>query len=340
MLGDRCLRTLRQLSVRKSNATSVANVSDTLKEVLSTNPHDIPFALLYLLPGKNNPLESDATAQLAASVGIELGTAANPTRIDLTDDQIWPLSRVRQSLQAEVLDDLVGTLGHFTTDVWHQTPSAAKIAPLTLPGHRQLLGFLILGISTKRPFDDDYQSFFDLIVSQVTHAVADAINYEAENTLHEVRKAATDSKRSFELSLQQAAADAAVETQRQVSVVLESISDAFVAFNREWRYTYVNDKATQLLQKSREDLIGQHVWENVFPERLGLPVYTELQRVMSEQQPAVFEVFDPTVEVWAEAHAYPSEEGVSVYFHDISDRKQNEFKRHQPKRCCEKPIYS
>ena len=329
VLDDRRLRTLHQLSVSRTDAISVAFVSDTIKDALSTNPHDIPFALLYLLPGENDSLESNATAQLAASVGIEPGTAASPTQIDLADDQIWPLSRVRQSMQAEVLDNLADTLGNFIANAWHQTPSAASIAPLILPGQQQLMGFLVLGISPKRSFDDDYQGFFDLISSQVAHAVADAIDYEAKQTLHEVRKAATDSERSFELSLQQAAEAAAAETQQQVSMVLESISDAFVAFNREWRYTYVNDKATQLLQRSREELIGKHVWEKVFPERVGLPVYTELQRVMSEQQPAVFEIFDPTVEVWAEAHAYPSDEGVSVYFHDISDRKQNEFKRHQ-----------
>ena len=332
VLGDRRLRILRQLSqlsAGKANMTSVVSVSNTLKDVLSTNPHDIPFALLYLLPRENNSLESNATARLAASVGIEPGTAANPMQIGLTDDRIWPLSRVSQSMQAEVLEGLTDTLDSFAADVWHQTPSAAKIAPLILPGHQQLTGFLVLGISPKRSFDDDYQGFFDSIASQVTHAIAGAIDYEAEKTLHEVRKAATDSERSLELTLQQAAEDAAAETQQQVSVILESITDAFVAFNREWRYTYVNDKATQLLQKSRKELIGKHVWENVFPERIGVPVYTELQRVMSEQQPAVFEIFDPTVEIWAEAHAYPSENGVSVYFHDISDRKENEFKRYQ-----------
>ncbi|MGB3293126.1 MAG: ATP-binding protein [Phormidesmis sp.] len=129
----------------------------------------------------------------------------------------------------------------------------------------------------------------------------------------------------YEQEMRQEAASA----EQKVSTVLESISDAFVAFDQQWRYTYVNKKATELLNRSQEELIGNHVWENVFPERVGAPVYQELQRVLHEKVAAVFEIFDPVLESWVEAHAYPSADGVCVYFHDISDRKTNEFKRYQ-----------
>ena len=219
VLGNRHLKTLRQLSASKVDEISTANVSLTLIDVLSANSHDIPFALLYLLADESqtgsiqvekNQLESssteiDAFARLAASTGIEPGTDAAPTRIKLAqDDQIWPLRRLGQSMQAEVIGDLADTLSGLATDVWHETPAAASVSPLILSGQQQLMGFLVLGISPKRSFDDDYRGFFDLIASQVAHAIADAINYEAERTLHEVRKAANDSERSYELSLQQA----------------------------------------------------------------------------------------------------------------------------------------
>ncbi len=38
---------------------------------------------------------------------------------------------------------------------------------------------------------------------------------------------------------------------------MKSISDAFFAVNREWRFTYVNRRTEELGSKSREDLLGK-----------------------------------------------------------------------------------
>jgi PAS domain S-box-containing protein len=46
---------------------------------------------------------------------------------------------------------------------------------------------------------------------------------------------------------------------------LENISDAFCALDREWRITYINAQAAQLLNCSSEDLLGKNHWEK-FPE--------------------------------------------------------------------------
>ncbi len=54
-----------------------------------------------------------------------------------------------------------------------------------------------------------------------------------------------------------------------VTAILESITDAFVAFDRDWHYTYVNHAAAQILHKLPEELIGKHVWNDVFPELVG-----------------------------------------------------------------------
>jgi PAS domain-containing protein len=59
---------------------------------------------------------------------------------------------------------------------------------------------------------------------------------------------------------------AAQETEGKVATILESITDAFVAFDRDWRYTYVNRAAAQILHKTPEELLGKQVWNEVFPE--------------------------------------------------------------------------
>src|SRR5919202_2771401 len=120
---------------------------------------------------------------------------------------------------------------------------------------------------------------------------------------------------------------AAQETDRKVTTILENITDAFVAFDRNWRYTYVNQAAAQILHKTPEELLGKHVWHDIFPELVGGIAYQELHRAVAEQVPVSWEEFGEPVQRWLEANAYPSAEGVAVYFRDITDRKQAEAER-------------
>ncbi|MBD1908466.1 PAS domain S-box protein [Funiculus sociatus GB2-A5] len=121
----------------------------------------------------------------------------------------------------------------------------------------------------------------------------------------------------------------AQETEGKVATILESITDAFVAFDRNWRYTYVNRAAAKILHKTPEELVGKHVWNEVFPELVGGIAYRELNRAVMEQVPVSWEEFGEPVQRWLEANAYPSAEGVAVYFRDVSDRKQAEAEREQ-----------
>jgi PAS domain S-box-containing protein len=105
--------------------------------------------------------------------------------------------------------------------------------------------------------------------------------------------------------------------------VLESITDAFVAVDREWRFTYLNERATLALRRTRAELLGKNMWEE-FPEALGLPAYREYHRAMTSGNSVHFEEFNPWLGIWVEVHAYPSESGLAVYFRDISERKQAE----------------
>src|ERR671933_2709428 len=122
---------------------------------------------------------------------------------------------------------------------------------------------------------------------------------------------------------------AAQETDRKVATILENITDAFVAFDRNWRYTYINQAAAQILHKTPDELLGKHVWHEIFPELVGGLAYQELHRAVAEQAPVSWEEFGEPVQRWLEANAYPSAEGVAVYFRDITERKQAEAEREQ-----------
>ncbi|HEY9624631.1 MAG TPA: PAS domain S-box protein [Crinalium sp.] len=120
---------------------------------------------------------------------------------------------------------------------------------------------------------------------------------------------------------------AAQETDRQVATILENITDAFVAFDRDWHYTYVNQAAAQILHKTPEELLGKHVWNEVFPDLVGGIAYRELHRAVAQQVPISWEEFGEPIQCWLEANAYPSTAGVAVYFRDVTDRKQAEAER-------------
>lgn len=120
---------------------------------------------------------------------------------------------------------------------------------------------------------------------------------------------------------------AAQEAERRVTTILESITDAFVAFDRNWHYTYVNQAAAKILHKTPEELIGKHVWQQVFPDLVGGVAYQALHRAVAQQVPVSWEEFGEPVGIWLEANGYPSAEGVALYFRDVTERKQSEAER-------------
>ncbi|BAZ26501.1 PAS/PAC sensor hybrid histidine kinase [Kalymmatonema gypsitolerans NIES-4073] len=109
----------------------------------------------------------------------------------------------------------------------------------------------------------------------------------------------------------------------RIRKILESIAEAFVAFDREWRYTYVNQEAARLLQKPPEELLGKQVW-NVYPELIGNTFYQEAHRAIAQQVPIELEEFSEVLHCWLEIRAYPSAEGLAVYFRDVTERKRGQ----------------
>ena len=117
------------------------------------------------------------------------------------------------------------------------------------------------------------------------------------------------------------AEEALQEANERITNILESITDAFVAVDRQWRFTYLNERALTTLQRTREELLGKNMWE-AFPEAVELPAYREYHRAMTSGTPVHFEEFNPWQGIWVEINAYPSEGGLAVYFRDITERKR------------------
>ena len=95
--------------------------------------------------------------------------------------------------------------------------------------------------------------------------------------------------------------------------ILESISDAFFAVDEEWSFTFINGKAEQFWGQSRDELLGKNIWKE-FPQAVGSEYYRQIQWAMKEGVTTEFEATFPVLGVWVAGRAYPSREGLSVYW--------------------------
>lgn len=120
------------------------------------------------------------------------------------------------------------------------------------------------------------------------------------------------------------AENALTKSEERSRMILEGITDGFIVFDREWRYTYVSATAAQMLHRTMEELLGQVSWE-VFPETVKLKFWTEFNRAVRERIPIHFEEFYPEpLNIWYECHCYPTPDGLTVFFSDITERKKTE----------------
>ncbi len=111
-----------------------------------------------------------------------------------------------------------------------------------------------------------------------------------------------------------------VRTERQLAATLGSISDAFFALDRAWRFTYVNDRAEQVLFRGREELLGRNVWEEFAPA-VGSTFDVMYHRAVETGEVVTFEEYYAPLETWFEVRAYPGPDGLAVYFQDVSARR-------------------
>ena len=120
--------------------------------------------------------------------------------------------------------------------------------------------------------------------------------------------------------------DTLQQANQRATNILESITDAFFTLDHQWRFTYLNKQSEPLVQRSREELLGKSLWDE-FPATVGSTFEQSYRRAILEQTAVTFEEFYPPLDTWFEVHAYPSPEGLSVYFRNINERKQAEQMR-------------
>src|SRR5690242_9715522 len=99
--------------------------------------------------------------------------------------------------------------------------------------------------------------------------------------------------------------------------ILENVTDAFFALDREWRFTFVNREAERLLARSREELLGRNIWDE-FTDAVGSTFDHNYRHAMETGESVQFEALYVPLGLWVEVRAYPAQDQLIVYFRDIS----------------------
>ena len=115
----------------------------------------------------------------------------------------------------------------------------------------------------------------------------------------------------------------AERAERQLAEVLSTMPHGYVTLNRDWIFTFANELAVKTSRRRREELLGKNVWD-VWPELAGTELERQYRRAMESRIASHFEYHNSISEVCTELHVFPIEEGIGVYFQDITPRRRAE----------------
>lgn len=112
------------------------------------------------------------------------------------------------------------------------------------------------------------------------------------------------------------------EADARISRVLETMSTAFFLLDDRWRFTYVNAEAERVLGSTRAEMLGGVIWE-LFPLSVGSTFEEHYRGAADSGEPRSFEAYyPPPLDAWYEVRAFPGPDGLSVYFHDLTERRR------------------
>jgi PAS domain S-box-containing protein len=179
--------------------------------------------------------------------------------------------------------------------------------------------------------------------AEARSAELDALNHQLQEQTLEVElqaQQAQDLAQEVELTneqLEEALREAEIarsdaeSSERFARGILESIADAFVVQDVEWRFRYINAKAAEVLGATghtHSELIGRVVWE-VFPQLAGTKTETFMRRAARERVPIAFESRTTDGRGWQALYCYPLPDGgLATQWRDITERKRAEEAAH------------
>jgi PAS domain S-box-containing protein len=106
---------------------------------------------------------------------------------------------------------------------------------------------------------------------------------------------------------------------------LERINDAFIALDRKGELTFMNTQAIALSGRQQESMIGKNIWD-IYPESVGSATYHAINQAMKDQQYVTNIDYYQPLDLWIENYIYPSQDGLSIFIRNITEKKKLEIK--------------
>lgn len=113
------------------------------------------------------------------------------------------------------------------------------------------------------------------------------------------------------------------EPAHRITRMLDTITDGYIALDHDWRVTHLNQAAEAHLGCTRDEVVGRVLWET-FPELVGTDFEAEYHTAARTGAPRRFEARYEPWERWYEERVFPTDEGLAVFFLDVSERIRNE----------------
>ncbi|HET9703228.1 MAG TPA: ATP-binding protein [Vicinamibacterales bacterium] len=174
VLSERRLQTLRDLAAGLAASQTERDACVESARLLHANRADAPFTAIYLL-------DENGAAELAAQAGSVPGHAVSPLFIERGDDRVsWPVHEVMLSRTSQVVSSLRTRFAVIPAGPWGEAPDSAMVLPLLDRSLDRAIGAIVLGISSRRPFDADYRGWFELVAGQISASITGARALEQE----------------------------------------------------------------------------------------------------------------------------------------------------------------
>jgi PAS domain S-box-containing protein len=112
----------------------------------------------------------------------------------------------------------------------------------------------------------------------------------------------------------------------EVVDIFDHVSDGVVVLTRDWKYAYLNTQAAAMFGRNRDSLLGRHIWTE-FPDGVGQPFHVRYEQAMATGEAVTFADYYEPWDRWYENRVYPSEHGLAIFFHDITDQRRAAVQR-------------